>query len=1069
MGTKAPSGLTITRKNKVFTFSWKTGETYSAQGFCYRINNGKQIYVTIGAGTTAVNQTIDLDKYYPKKKTKLKKVVFWVRGYTSDGGWSSWSYRELKISAPAAPKVTASHSDNPENRTTFSWSTNWGSSKRVSSSKILTNYVLYTALKKDSSLAADKVKGWTSLGESTSDPGSKIIDETTVFSGNYSYTRYFKIRARGPNGQSKYVYAKHVYAIPHAAQNVEANAIPITGNAGYTVSVSWTAASTTARPIDSIDVEYAIDTPITTYTDEDGVRKVTVSPPYISSWTTAGTVKDTKDKNGDKDGLSFKISGGIDQDKCIFVRVVTKHDNKVNYSATTFVTNGYGLLSSPSGFAANVSDDIATVSVTNNSAITASFVGIYFRTDQDATPRLIGIKPAGSASSIEVKLPNMETAENFSLGVQTLLADYSPISPLEEESTDYALTNIIAASDKIIWDERPVPKPPENITLSSPRSGVVRVTWDWTWLSANGVELSWADHNDAWESTEEPQTYTIESTRASAWNVAGLEFGEWFFRVRLFKMDGDSVVYGTYSAINSIKISASPATPVLTLSDSVVAPDGNITCYWAYAANEGDEQAQAELREVTLDQSGLPIAYTDIGMRTNNEQYKMLNMEELGWTAGTTHYLAVRIITVSGEESDNWSTPKSVTVIDPIVAAITSTSLSEVSGDLFLTELPLSVTATGSDESSPMTYIIERSEDYHLDRPDENEFTGFEGETVAILEKTANNEYSITEDTTVDPNKQYYVQSGTDEYTEVTPEEGADPHALGYYEVSGFNFNTTIDLDDLINPLDDGAKYNLIAIAQDTYSQRAEASLEFIVHWDHQAVKPTATISVDDDKMVAFITPELPSSGYEDGDVCDIYRLSADKPELIVKDALFGTMYVDPYPTLGKFGGHRVVYRTINGDFITADNEFAWTDYDIRSGDHIDRFATVIDFKEGQIVLPYDLSLSNKWGKDFTMTKYLGGSVQGDWNPAIERTGSVKTRVAVEHDPDLITMMRRLANYAGICHVRTPDGSSFAANIVVSEDREEKKINMISSFSLEITKIDSEGFDGIPYSEWTSS
>lgn len=100
------------------------------------------------------------------------------------------------------------------------------------------------------------------------------------------------------------------------------------------------------------------------------------------------------------------------------------------------------------------------------------------------------------------------------------------------------------------------------------------------------------------------------------------------------------------------------------------------------------------------------------------------------------------------------------------------------------------------------------------------------------------------------------------------------------------------------------------------------------------------------------------------------------------------------------------------------------------------------------------------------MTKYLGGSVAGDWNTAVERTGTIKTRVAVQYDPELLSSMRRLANYSGICHVRTPDGSSYAANVNVSEDREEKKINMISSFSLDITRIDSEGFDGVTYTEW---
>lgn len=1129
MATKAPSGLSVKRNNEKFTVSWKVGETYSQQQYCYQLNSkGKDIYETIGASTTSHVTTIDLDgKYYPKKDAKLKNIKFWVRGYTSSGGWSAWSSKTYTILAPSTPKLSASHSDNLENVTTFSWSMPWGSSNKKASSHVLYNYKYWTVLKKESNVASDKVKGWGD-GETTSaraDSGSKTIAETTVFSGDYSYTRYFKIQARGPNGRSKLVYAKHVYAIPYAAQNVKAKAEPLAGSAGYTVSVQWTAKSNLARPIDSIDVEYAIETPVTSYTDSGGVRKVTVTAPYISSWTSVGSVKDTdsKKKDGDKDGLSFKISGTIEEDKCIFVRVVTKHDNKVNYSATTFVENGYGKLTAPSGFTASIDDDIATIAVTNGSAITASYVGIFFRTDTDPNEKLIGIKPAGSASNIEVKLPSMEEAENFSLGVQTFLSDYSPITPEQNTATYYTRTNEIAASEKIIWDERPVPKPPTNVDLSSPRNGVVRVKWDWTWLSANGVELSWADHNDAWESTDGPQTYTVESTRTTAWNVAGLDYGEWYFRVRLFKMDGESVVYGTYSEIKSIKIAASPATPVLTLSSSIASPDGSVTCYWVYTATDGDEQASAEIREVTLNSSGVPVAYIDIGMRTENEQYKTLKIQDIGWAAGSTHYLAVRIITVSGEESDNWSTPVKVDIIEPITAAITSTSLVPIyvltddtvvesnkkyytrsgSGttqdpyvytqvtpaegsdpsalgyyeiqEFHLTELPLSVTATGSDESSSMTYILERDEDYHLDRPDESESTGFKGETVSIIDKSANTIFSITEDTTVDASKEYYIRSGTGSdddpyiYTEVTPAEGSNPHTLGYYEVIGYDFATLFELEDLINPLDDGVRYKLIAVAQDTYGQKDDDAVEFVVHWDHQAVKPTAEVTVDNDKMVVFIKPILPSSGYVSGDVCDIYRLSADKPELIVEGATFGTKYVDPYPTLGKFGGHRVVYRTINGDYITQDNEFAWENYDVTTGDCVNRFATVIDFEEGQIILPYDLSLSNKWAKDFTMTKYLGGSIQGDWNPAVERTGSVKTRVAVEHDSDLITMMRRLANYAGICHVRTPDGSSYAANVNISEDREEKKINMIATFSLEITKIDPEGFDGIAYDDWIVS
>ena len=184
-----------------------------------------------------------------------------------------------------------------------------------------------------------------------------------------------------------------------------------------------------------------------------------------------------------------------------------------------------------------------------------------------------------------------------------------------------------------------------------------------------------------------------------------------------------------------------------------------------------------------------------------------------------------------------------------------------------LTEMPLSVTVTGADEGGTTRVVIERAEDYHIDRPDETTFNGFEGETIAI-----------------------YSQTG----------ESA----------------ITISNDDLIGHLDDGASYRLIATIQDGLGQSAEIAQDFEVHWTHQALAPTASVSMDNANMVAQLTPTAPTEA-ANTDVCDIYRLSADRPELIYPDAVFGTTYVDPYPTLGEMGGYRFVLRTANGDYVT--------------------------------------------------------------------------------------------------------------------------------------------------------
>ena len=1038
----APSGVTVTRSGNNYTATWKRGSNYSAQYMSYTVNS-KTTKVAIAANTTSKVFTVNKNAYYPKTNVKMNRLFVHVRGKLN-GKWSAGINKEYAVWNPQKPVISSALSSEYENTTTFYWQIDWAHSNnnpnvsldKLSTGAMFTNFKWWTALLPNSELAPEQVTDWQETGvtQDDVDEASKTITESEVFSGNYSYTRYFKVVARGPKGDSAPVYATHVYAIPNAPRNVKAEAVPLENGAGHIISVQWTADESKSRPIDSVSVEYAIEKPNSSHTDSSGTRKVTLSVPTIQSWTTITTTKDSSKENGAVDGVSFIISQPIPKDNWVFVRVVAKHDNKTSPSETVFVENSNGFLTSPSNFSATISGDTASVSVDNNSEITESIVGIYYRSDVNTSPRLIGLKPAQSSTAISVQLPD-ESANQVSLGVKALLANYSPITPSVSGVTEYAISNILSESDGIIWDERPVPKPPSNISLTSPKTGVVRVTWDWTWTDANGVELSWSDHDDAWESTDEPTTYTVENQRASAWNVHGLEVGTWYFRIRLFKMDADSVVYGTYSDIKSIKLASTPETPVLTVSPSMVLQSEKITCYWAFTATDGDEQIQADICEATVTSAGV-VTYGNVVARANNELFKTLSIADLGWAEGTKHYLAVKVVTASGETSNNWSVPKPIQVVSPMTASIDSTSLSEITivddaaqsishTQLSLTAMPLSVSASGAGEGGIMTYIIERASDYHLDRPDESTIVGFQGETVALIKKTAEN----TND-------------------------------------SAASYDVSIGNDDLIGYLDDGASYNLIAIAQDSDGRTASAMLNFEVHWSHKAVAPAATIEVDEDRMAVYITPTQPVSGYVSGDTCDVYRLSVDKPELILEDATFGTKYVDPYPTFGNMGGHRIVYKTGNRDYITSANDFAWTDYDIRTGDILNIFATVIDFGDDRVVLPYDLSLSNRWTKDFTTTKYLGGSIEGDWNPAVERAGTVTTRLTIEYDSDTIEAMRRLATYPGVCHVRTPDGSSFSANVNVTEDREEKKINMIASFSLEITKVNAEGFDGIAYSDW---
>ena len=218
-------------------------------------------------------------------------------------------------------------------------------------------------------------------------------------------------------------------------------------------------------------------------------------------------------------------------------------------------------------------------------------------------------------------------------------------------------------------------------------------------------------------------------------------------------------------------------------------------------------------------------------------------------------------------------------------------------------------------------------------------------------------------------------------------------------------------------------------------------------------------------QRIMMITPVAPDN-YAEGDTCDIYRLSADQPELIVKGAVFGTTYVDPYPAFGETGGHRFVTRTANGDYATASG-LGWYDAGEDDGDILADDSMVIDVGGDQIELPYDIELSNSWAKDFQRTTYLGGSVHGDWNPAVTRDLSANTVIIRGDDLDRQLSMRDLAGYAGVAHIRTPDGSSLTADIQISESQsyDTKKV----SYSLTIKAIDPQNPVGVTLAEWNDA
>lgn len=1072
--SKAPTGLAVTRNGASFTVTWKIGdvdygggqqinyrvwtspnEYYDSDSYFFapadRIDPirdywrvyGPSIGKPLGGTVTSKTISLNMDAFYSSGyyHNNFYKIQFLVRGargpFTENNQKfavsnapndilpSNWATVEWVASAPNVPKsLTASLT--AVNQTNFSWEFNADQSMN----QWFTSYEWESILVRDSTITdgskinfASYMPDYLSSSGTSMNPGNRYIEESQDHSGwktTNSYTRWFRIRAIGPRGYSNWLYAKHVYATPLAAVDLSGSFTTESDRAAMLFYIRWRLSVTADHPVDKVMAQYCIGTP-------SGINSShTQLIPPVDGWTDApvGEIKDTSDY----DGVTFRVFSSFpDLDECVWVRIKATHDNE-----DTMVSNALLLrtqaLTAPSGLnvVVNSGTHMATVTATNNSDFPESCIAVMYY-DRVAYPSgfCIAVIPHGE-NSVTFQCPNWQ---DHSIYFQVLAVAPRSIvaSSTKEDSSVFVYAINTFAKSEMVTQGGVVPSIPANINLSTTDiRGTIRVTWSWASIGWEYVELSWADHEDAWESTSGPATYTLSRIEAPSWNISGLSTDKvWYVRLRFGDVSsegGNSIIWGAYSTARTIDLSVTPEPPVLHLSEGVTTVDGSVKASWSYFSEDGTPQQAADIYLYEI-QNNTPVY--QLLYHVSTAQSQVISPASLGWSTGNTYQLVLRV-TSSGGKVSEWSEPVSLSIADPISIDIIDDSLErdvEIIADeekgltrtvTALTEMPLTIRVLGSGHDGTTGITIVRTDNYYVKRPDEDEFNGYSGETVASKSQ------------------------------------------IGETEI-------TIRKDDLVGHLDDGAKYRLTATVVDRYGQVASDFIDFEVHWDHQALIPEATAVIDSTYEVAMLSPIAPE-GAIDTDVCDIYRLSADKPELIYESALFGGLYVDPYPTIGENGGYRFVFKTANEDYITAENKIAWLDIFT----NYDRIDQLINFGDSRAELMYNVDLSNSWAKDFKETKYLGGSVQGDWNPAVSRTASINGVVVTATDQRTIKTFRRLSAYPGVCRVRTTDGSNYEANIQVTENRGHEPLDLVTSFSLNATRVDTESPSGLSYEEWAA-
>ena len=689
--TKAPTGLSIVRSENSFTASWKIGDKDYADGqyFQYAIDTtGKVSWLptkNTGIGTTTTSKvitTINKSNYYPNtdsggnNKPFLYSIYFRVAGNrkkyktrsgrkkkTHNPSSSAWTSKGFVVNPPKKPTLTYVLDEELTNVCTFSWSAPYESND----SYIFTDVQWQTILVKNSSEPNGSKLDWSNAEEGTGGAeGSKTITEDTsiLYKNGNSYTRWFRVRSRGPrgvytaDGSNGWVYNKHVYALSHQA-DVTGTSASETEEGGFQCTVDWTAGQSGGQnPIDKTIAQYTITTP-----------DVGLTCPSGASWKDANISRDT----GAGDAAVFGIDDQLGKDQCLFIRVNTQHDSNITYGKPQL--SYVGFLKDPSGLSVSTDNAThkATITATNNSAVEDSILIVRY-VPSSGDPIDIGVIPHGS-TSVTVQCPNWDDQEAIAFDVYAIVG--TAVKQTRADGVDSYSVTVGMRSQNTVSKGGAVPVAPKNVSVSrvEGKSDTVRVDWDWPWSEAGSAEISWSDHDDAWESTDEPESFLISNLHASHWNISGLETGKtWYVRVRLIAGNmatSDGVTYGPWSDVSqgTIDLSSAPNKPVLILSNSVIPEDGSTIASWVYTTTDNTAQAYAE---VAIVENGeyTPIAHSltaqHVTIPAQSENYTL--------STGNIYNLVCRVKSASGKLSE-WSDIVSLTVAKPITCEIVQTSL----------------------------------------------------------------------------------------------------------------------------------------------------------------------------------------------------------------------------------------------------------------------------------------------------------------------------------------------------------------------------------------------------------
>lgn len=355
---------------------------------------------------------------------------------------------------------------------------------------------------------------------------------------------------------------------------------------------------------------------------------------------------------------------------------------------------------------------------------------------------------------------------------------------------------------------------------------------DWYGVSsATKYEIQYTTKGRYFDSSDEVNSvFANEDSNRSHAEITGLEPGsEYFFRVRAVNDKGSSA----WTAIKSIKIGVKPGIPTTWSSTTTAIVGEKVTLYWLHNSQDNSAQTEATL-EISIN--------GNVETRTVTGKTSSYELKTSDYTSGASITWRVRTqgILDDGDMYSGWSIKRKIDVFAP-----PALEFDLLYGETTVTQYPIEFFMDCDSNSNKVI-------GYHLSI-------------------TAANAYKTVDDL----GNEKIVKKNEEVFSK-------------HYDVAENRLNVDLTPSDI--NLENNETYVAHCVVSVDSGLTAEASLNFDLLLDDFGYDPNAEISIDEDKLVAFIRPYCAS------EVEIIYEVKRQDNKYVIQDEIIDNAYGEIIP-----------------------------------------------------------------------------------------------------------------------------------------------------------------------------